>query len=234
MKRQYIKHTIHEVKDSFEKEGYTLLSKEYVNINTKLNYICPEGHHYYIDFHHWLYDRRCPYCSKKMKKSILDVIKILNKHNYSLLSKKYINANNNLEVKCNKGHIFTTTWHRLNTYGIGCFKCKQLHMVGPGNPNWKGGISYEPYCPVWKDKEYKEDIKLRDGNKCLNPGCSSKKPDDLVIHHIDYDKKNCGPNNLITICRSCNGKANIDREWHKDWYTSIIKKRYYTIYHKDT
>ncbi len=76
------------------------------------------------------------------------------------------------------------------------------------------------------DKEYKEDIKLRDGDKCLNPYCDSKNPDDLTVHHIDYNKKNCGPNNLITVCRSCNAKANIDRDWHTAWYQAILYKRY--------
>ena len=33
---------------------------------------------------------------------------------------------------------------------------------GHKNPNWKGGIAHEPYCPIWLDKEYKEDIKARD------------------------------------------------------------------------
>ena len=24
-----------------------------------------------------------------------------------------------------------------------------IKMSGKGNPNWKGGLSYEPYCPIW-------------------------------------------------------------------------------------
>jgi len=93
------------------------------------------------------------------------------------------------------------------------------------NGNWKGGISCEPYCDVWIDKEYKESIKQRDGNRCLNPTClcNSKR---LGIHHIDYVKKNCEPINLITLCTSCNSRANSDRDWHKAWYKAIIYQRY--------
>jgi len=96
---------------------------------------------------------------------------------------------------------------------------------GEKNGNWKGGLSCEPYCDVWLDKEYKESIKERDGYKCLNPDCT-KQHTKLHLHHIDYDKKNCKPENLITICNSCNSRANFDREWHSTWYQALINKRY--------
>ena len=98
-------------------------------------------------------------------------------------------------------------------------------VSGKNHPNWKGGISCEQYCDVWSDKEYKEDIKERDGHQCLNP-CCSKKSNRFGIHHIDYNKKNCKPNNLITLCVSCNSKANFDRDWYQSWYNIIIEKRY--------
>ena len=75
-------------------------------------------------------------------------------------------------------------------------------------------------------KNLKEFIKERDGYKGLNPYCSSKNPDDLTIHHIDYNKKNCDPSNLITVCRSCNSAANSDREWHTSWYQALMHMRY--------
>jgi hypothetical protein len=93
------------------------------------------------------------------------------------------------------------------------------------NPNWKGGISCDPYCEQWLDKEYKDSIKERDGNICLNPSCQ-KESNKLCIHHIDYDKKNCHPFNLISLCNICNSKANKDREWHRSWYNSILFRRY--------
>jgi len=93
------------------------------------------------------------------------------------------------------------------------------------NPRWKGGISRDPYCYVWYDEEYKNSIKERDGYICLNPACE-KKSDKLVLHHINYNKKDCKPSNLITICNCCNSKANINRAWHKSWYKAIIYRRY--------
>jgi hypothetical protein len=91
--------------------------------------------------------------------------------------------------------------------GMGC---------GPTNPMWRGGKSFEEYCVEWTD-DLKTLIKYRDGNKCLNPYCY-KNDSKIVVHHIDYDKKNCTFDNLISVCSSCNSRANKDRGWHKSWY----------------
>jgi hypothetical protein len=96
---------------------------------------------------------------------------------------------------------------------------------GPLSPTWKGGISCEPYCDVWLDKEYKQYIKDRDGNVCLNPECNGIS-NKLCLHHINYNKKECEPLNLITICLSCNAKANFNRKWHQSWYKAIMYRRY--------
>jgi len=100
-----------------------------------------------------------------------------------------------------------------------------LSIMGENNPNWKGGITCDPYCDVWYDKDYKKSIQKRDGYRCLNPVCS-KNDDVISVHHINYNKQDCHPLNLITICRSCNTKANFNRRWHKSWYEAIIYRRY--------
>lgn len=97
---------------------------------------------------------------------------------------------------------------------------------GVNHPNWKGGISNNGYCPLFTNKEFRLIILERDSFQCLNPACGTfhKRK---VIHHIDYNKKNCSVTNLITLCVSCNSKANFDREWHQEWYSLIVKRRYY-------
>lgn len=97
--------------------------------------------------------------------------------------------------------------------------------TGEKNGSWRGGISCEPYCPIWLDKEYKESIKERDDNKCQNPDCWGTS-ERICLHHINYIKKDCRPKNIITICQSCNSRANKDREWHTAWYQAIIYRRY--------
>jgi len=94
---------------------------------------------------------------------------------------------------------------------------------GELSPTWKGGISKEPYCQEF-DKWLKEEIKERDNNHCQNPDCIKEitKTNQLCVHHINYIKKDCSANNLITICRSCNNKANYNREHWKNLYSNII------------
>lgn len=100
-----------------------------------------------------------------------------------------------------------------------------ISICGSGNPNWRGGVSYDDYCPIWFDKEYKKDIKERDSYTCQNPDCFGNS-NNLTAHHIDYNKKNCQPKNLITLCISCNARANFERKWHKAWYIAIMERRY--------
>jgi hypothetical protein len=102
-----------------------------------------------------------------------------------------------------------------------------VKISGCNGSNWKGGVSCEPYCDAWADWEYKNDIKERDGNKCQNPDCRQNcigLP--LIIHHIDYIKKNCPPQNLITLCCSCNGRANYNREDWTKFYQEIMTEKY--------
>lgn len=97
--------------------------------------------------------------------------------------------------------------------------------LGNKNPAWRGGISFEPYCRIFKDGEFKDYIKCRDKNRCQNPSCSNKY-NRLAIHHIDYDKKNCVVENLITLCVSCNTKANHNRSSWQKFYTRIVEMKY--------
>jgi len=93
---------------------------------------------------------------------------------------------------------------------------------GENNPNWKGGLSKEPYCFEFTD-DLKEYIKQRDGYKCRNPECN-KKSNKLCVHHIDYDKKHCETMNLITVCVSCNSRANFNRRYWKSLYFNILNE----------
>ena len=95
---------------------------------------------------------------------------------------------------------------------------------GEKHPNWKGGISRLPYCFEWTCN-LKEYIKERDGHECQNPQCCGKNPNDLCVHHIDYDKKHCEPINLITVCRSCNCSSNFNRDWWESFYKVVMERR---------
>ena len=209
------------VKNEFESSGYILLSKKYLNNRQKLNYLCPSGHTGTIQWSNWQQGTRCAACFADRQRLDINVIsKALDREGYSLLTTVYINAHELLDYICPFGHKNRISWVGWNN-GNRCPSCYRINAVGQGSPNWQGGKSFEPYCSDWT-KEYKEYIKERDGYKCLNPNCRSENPNDLNVHHINYDKKNCSPSNLITLCRSCNVRANYRRIWHKSFYTKLI------------
>lgn len=97
-----------------------------------------------------------------------------------------------------------------------------IDFSGEHNPNWRGGISNNDYCSGWNTLS----AEIRDYYKiCQNPNCN-KNESILTTHHIDYDKRNCHPNNLIALCNVCNGKANGKREYHKKFYKEIKENDY--------
>lgn len=97
-------------------------------------------------------------------------------------------------------------------------KCVRQFLRGEKHPSWQGGVSKLPYSFEF-NKCLKENIKKRDNWTCQK--CDKK--NDLVIHHIDYNKMNCKPNNLITLCRSCNGMVNRETKYWIKYFRSKIK-----------
>jgi len=220
------------IKNEFEKENYKLLTKNYINSSQKLKYICPKGHKHSITWGRWQSGCRCAICAKNIKHTIEFVRLEFKKENYVLMTNKYINQKTKLYYICPKGHEHSITWTDWRNGGYRCPTCANIRRSGENHYNWKGGISCEPYCQDWT-KDLKEFIRERDNNKCLNPDCWCKCNHlTMIVHHIDYNKKNCKPSNLITICRSCNARANEDRKWHTSWYRVIMSRRYNYKYEK--
>jgi len=91
------------------------------------------------------------------------------------------------------------------------------------HPQWQGGKSFEPYSPEF-NRELKKLIKERDQYICQNLDCEYK-INVLVVHHIDYDKKNNDLKNLIALCNSCNIKANFNRQYWLKFYQNIMGNR---------
>jgi len=94
------------------------------------------------------------------------------------------------------------------------------------HPNWRGGVSFESY-PL-EFKRIRESIRKRDNYVCQL--CSKKQKQNnnerFSIHHIDYNKTNNNPKNLISLCRSCNTEVNNDR---KVWMR-IFRRKIRNIY----
>ena len=135
---------------------------------------------------------------------------------------------NRIEVKC---AFCGKTLKRIpsNIKKIrGCFcnrKCfgnfVKNYCNGENGFNWRGGISKEPYSFDFNDK-LKEQIRKRDNYTCQKCGNKSNGRK-LSIHHIDYQKKNTNPTNLIALCVSCNSKVNANREHWTNYFQETME-----------
>lgn len=87
--------------------------------------------------------------------------------------------------------------------------------MGNKNPNWKDGRSKLSYPPEWTEK-LRESIRERDGRVCQMPSCGKTEQENgqkLDVHHMDSDKNNCHPSNLISLCKCCHKIVETNSEY---------------------
>jgi hypothetical protein len=94
---------------------------------------------------------------------------------------------------------------------------------GENSHFWCGGKSTEEYTKDWTE-ELRINIRERDHYMCQVCG---KKQGDIThhVHHVDYNKKNCSPKNLITLCISCHSKTNFDRAKWIEFFKDVFRYR---------
>lgn len=87
--------------------------------------------------------------------------------------------------------------------------------TGQDAPGWKGGISFEPYCPKF-NRDLRRRIRAFFDHECVLCGKpQSTEYRSLSCHHVNYSKSACcdgKPVHFAALCRSCHGKTNGDRE----------------------
>lgn len=95
---------------------------------------------------------------------------------------------------------------------------KKISKANSGEKSylWQGGISKELYGFDWTYL-LKHSIRTRD---CFV--CKICDKHGWIIHHIDYNKKNNCPENLITLCNSCHAKTNFKREYWIEYFSLNI------------
>lgn len=101
-----------------------------------------------------------------------------------------------------------------------------ISQTGEKAPNWKGGISFEPYC-----QKFNEDLKERIRNffdrKCYICGKTEfENGRKFDVHHINYDKMVCCNTVkplFVPLCRSCHAKTNANREFWEEFFTISLE-----------
>ena len=82
-----------------------------------------------------------------------------------------------------------------------------------GEKHWKfnGGYTIRDYGALF-NKRIKLAVKERDCFKCRMCGVSKDKlkKGSLIVHHIDFNKRNNSINNLVSLCRTCHLKLHMN------------------------
>ena len=222
--------TFEQVKQFFINLGYTLLSKEYINNRTKLEYICPRGHNGESIFAHFKTYKgccfKCCYENQKLDKDF--VFKSIENTGYKVISKEYKCAKEKLDLNCPCGHVIKMSWECFKRRHIKdnqiCRKC----MKGEKHPSWNPNITMEERIgnrKIIDNKIFRISVYKRDNYTCQK--CNKSKCN-LNAHHLNsfhWDKINrFNIDNGITLCKNCHkefhsiyGMKNNTKEQYIQW-----------------
>lgn len=98
---------------------------------------------------------------------------------------------------------------------------------GEKSPTWKGGVSFEPYCPKF-NAELKERVRVFFGNICVECG-NPQNGKKHQVHHVNFNKMTCcdgTPPLFVTLCRSCHSKTIYNRPYWEQHFTDMINQYY--------
>lgn len=153
----------------------------------------------------------CQKCSPSLhnKLDFSVVIDSVESLGYKMLSNKddYKDEKSKLNIKCDKGHIYETSYDVIRT-GCKCPICFKLYgNRGEENPNYNPNLTddeREDKRDILKNKNWKKDVYKKDNYTCQ---CCGKRGIKLNAHHLNgyhWDKENrFNISNGITLCEDC-------------------------------
>lgn len=195
-------------------DGYLLLSNEYINSVQKLNIVCNKGHIFnksYSDFINC--NSYCPICTyetgfRNYAFTYDEVKQILNESGYDIVSLEYKNTKSDIEVICNRGHIYKTRFGEFRN-GNRCPVCYEEDRFNPYSTlniylrskikNWKlDSIKKSNYKCVITGKTFNDIHHLYSFNKIVEETLK-------ILQYPIYDELGkYSDSELLDIEQTCN------------------------------
>lgn len=204
----------------FKDSGCHLLSTEYKNVHSLLEYRCSCGNTAKISLAAFKRGQRCKKCgTEKMAKAqrhSLEYVKSkFEEKGCTLLSTTYKNAQQKLDYICHCGHKASMSFGNFNA-GYDCSNCKRLMSLGENNHNYNPNLTDEERQELGRYEEgykaFRRKVYKRDGFKCVI--CHRGKSGTLVAHHLESYAQNkalrTDVDNAVTLCETC----------HKDFHSN--------------
>ncbi len=213
-----VKYSYEQVQEMFIEQNCELLSREYKNARTLLEYKCNCGNISKIRLTHFLRGHKCKKCSiervkNKLKYDYEEVKNIFKNNGCELLSNRYNDFHSHLDYKCSCGRKSKISLSHFLS-GKRCKKCAIENMTGKNNWNYNHNKTDEerrlrrkyPEYQIWRKDIYKRDNYIC--QRCFQRGR-------LNAHHIINYATNrelrLDISNGITLCEKCH------KEFHKKY-----------------
>lgn len=198
------------VKSVFERKGCTLLSPEYINSKTKLEYICTCGEKSTTVFTNFQKGHKCVKCgnkstASKSRKSLSTVSSIFEDAGCKLTSEVYVNNQTPLDYICVCGKASKTSLSNFQK-GVRCMECGISKLKGENNYQWNPNKEKDDRnTPEYR--EWRKAVLHRDEYMCQKCGELHWA---ITAHHIINFKDNVehryDVDNGITLCRKCHSE----------------------------
>ena len=114
--------TIDDVRDSIKDRGIKLISTEYINRRTIMEWECELGHIWESDYDHVRRGQGCKVCNLDYKIDIGKIREAVENRGWELLSDSYTSSTSKYTIRCNNGHTISLPWSSISR-DVGCSYC---------------------------------------------------------------------------------------------------------------
>lgn len=189
------------ISNTIKSYGYSILSLEYVNIESPINLICPNGHRITMRWSSFKKGHRCRHCSNESKRIPLEKIETIAKQRGFNIIKHVFKKNSGSHIlcKCPNGHEICINSSHFITEGTGCKYCANQDEREFKKRFQRRGDRIHG-IKAWKGSVFKKDNYIC--QKCHISGNGN-----IVAHHLNgyhWDIENrLNINNGVTLCQQC-------------------------------